>query len=92
MAGDAPHAGGRVVVVVDAVGVVDEVDEVVLVEDVLLVLWVVLLVEVDDDVDVVVGGPPISQFGPEMPGGQMQRYAPGSVARQVPPFRHGLLG
>src|SRR5207245_2516323 len=29
---------------------------------------------------------------PVMPAGQMQTYAPGSVARHVPPFRHGLLG
>ena len=38
----------------------------------------------------VVGGPPISQFVPEMPGGQTQRYVSDGVARQVPPLKHGL--
>lgn len=93
VAGDGPHGGASVVDVVAGVAVVDVV-EVVLV-DVLLVLEEVLLVEVVEDVedvDVVVGGPPISQFAPEMPGGQMQRYPLGGAARQVPPFRHGLLG
>lgn len=61
------------------------VDEVLLVVDVLLVVEMVLVVE-------VVGGPPISQCWPEMPGGQRQRYELVSVARQVPPFRHGSFG
>lgn len=80
---------GEVVVLVDVLLVVVDV---LVVDDVVLVLAAVLLVEVVDDVVVVVGGPPISQFEPEMPAGQMQRYVPDSAARQVPPFRHGLLG
>ena len=74
------------VVVVDVVVV----DEVLVVVDVLVV--VVLVVEVVDEVVVVVGAPPISQFWPVMPGGQTQRYEPDSVARHVPPFRHGSFG
>jgi hypothetical protein len=99
VAGDGPHGGaGSVVDVVvegDVVEVVlDEVvlDDVLLVVDELLVVDVVLVVELVDDVVVVIGGPPISQFWPEMPGGQTQRYVPDSVARQVPPFRHGTFG
>jgi len=88
------------VLVLDEVLVLDDVlvvEEVLVVVDVLLVVEVVLVdvvlvVEVVVDDDVVVGGPPISQFVPEMPDGQMQRYVPVSVARQVPPFRHGLFG
>jgi hypothetical protein len=76
------------VVVVDVLVV----DEVVVVVDVLLVVEVVMVVEVVDDVVVVVGGPPISQFWPEMPGGQTQRYDSGPAARHVPPFRHGSFG
>ena len=96
VAGDGPHGGGSVVDVVGATTVVDVelvedellVVEVLLVVDVVLVVDVLLLVLLDDDV-VVVGGPPISQFVPEMPGGQMQRYVPDVVARQVPPLKHG---
>jgi hypothetical protein len=80
----------EVVVLVDVLVLV--VDEVLVVVDVLLVVEVVVVVEVVDDVVVVVGGPPISQFWPEIPGGQRQRYVPDSVARQVPPFRHGSFG
>jgi hypothetical protein len=94
-----------VVVVVDAAMVVDVVevvdDELVVVDVVLVVVDVVLLVvedvvlllvELVVDVLLVVGGPPISQFAPEMPAGQTQKYPPKSAARQVPPLRHGLLG
>jgi len=68
------------------------VDEVLLVVDVLLVVVDVLLVVVMVLVVEVVGGPPISQCWPEIPGGQRQRYELDSVARQVPPFRHGSFG
>ncbi len=76
--------------VLDDVVVVDVVEEVLVLDDVLLVLDVLVLVDVVDDVVVVV--PPFSQFVPVMPAGQMHTYAPASVARHVPPFRHGLLG
>jgi hypothetical protein len=107
VAGAGPHGGGSVVVVVDGVTVVDVVevlleDELlvtdvvlVVVDVVLLVVDVLLVVEVETVLVlllVVVVVPPISQFGPEMPGGQTQRYALDSVARQVPPFRHGSFG
>jgi hypothetical protein len=88
VAGDGPHGGAGSVVDVVVEG---DVVEVVL-DDVLLVVDELLVVELVDDVVVVVGGPPISQFWPEMPGGQTQRYVPDSVARQVPPFRHGTVG
>ena len=64
----------------------------VLVVDELVVVDVVLVVDVVDVAVLVEVVPPISQFVPLMPVGQMQTYAPASVARHVPPFRHGLFG
>jgi hypothetical protein len=75
-----------VVVVVVRVVVVDVVVVLVVDDDVVVVVVVVVLV---DDVVVVVPSN-ISQFVPENPGWQTQRYPPLSVARHVPSLRHGL--
>jgi hypothetical protein len=80
--------GGAVVVVVGG-------SEVVVVIVVVVVVDVVLVVVVDDVVVVVllvevVGVAEISQLVPENPDGQTQVYPLSSVARQVPPFRHGF--
>lgn len=85
------------VVVLVVVEVLVDVDDVVLVVlvvvlvdvDVLVVVLVVEVVVVGGSV-VVVGTAEISQFVPENPDWQTHVYPPPSVARQMPPLRHGL--